>query len=594
MTRPNESVRTPVAIIGWSCRVAGAETPDAFWRLQLAGERRIAPVPPGRWAGLDTGQIRVAQPHAALIEGIDRFDAAFFGISRRLAAWTDPQQRMLLELAWHALESAGIDPDGLRGAPVAMFAAACMTDYRERMTATGVVDGAAFPGTLTTFMANRISYQFDWTGPSLAVDSACASGLSIVSLAVAGLQNGEFPLAMVGGANTTSNGFYSSSAYRAGALSPTGTSVPFSARHDGYIRGEGGATLVLKLLPDALRDGDPIHGVIRSVGLAHDGRGGGLTATDADSQTRLMRRVTDLAGIQPAELGYLEAHGTGTGGDMVEVAGLRAALETDGRMPNVGGGPGGKVWIGSVKANIGHLEAAAGLLGIVKAAMVLHYDCIPAIPGLNSVEPALPLAGSPLAIADHMVRWPRSLRPRLAAVNSFGVGGALAHAVLEEPPLLDPLTTKLGQPIAIPLSAATPIALRRLAGRLAERLAAPDAPGFAEVAWTLCTGRCSLAQRYVLVAEDLGQLTTALAAVAAGAAQPQLTGISTHAMAKVRTWLDGGSVDWSVLWPMAERPRRVELVAYPFERHSFWFDRNTPPNTSSVVESAYPREEVMS
>ncbi|MEU3520611.1 beta-ketoacyl synthase N-terminal-like domain-containing protein [Streptomyces sp. NPDC006654] len=576
----------PVAVIGLACRTAGADDPQALWRALAGGQRLIAPVPEGRLPGVDPGLVDTQPLQAALLDDIAGFDAAFFGISRRMAAWMDPHQRMLLELTWHALESAAISSEEVRGLPVAVFAAAPMSDYRERMVQAEVVDSAAFPGTLITFTANRISYQFDWTGPSYAIDSACSSGLSVLAPAVQGLRSGEFPIAAVMAANVSCNGFYTSSALQAGALSPSGASVPFSERRDGYIRGEGGACLLLKRLSDAQRDGDPIHAVIREVGVAHNGRAGGLTGSDARAQSQLFLHTARKAGIPLSSVGYIEAHGTGTGGDLAETRAVADALdtaleETQGAVA----GPEGKLWIGSAKSNIGHLETAAGLLGLVKAVLILQHDLIPPVAALTAPDPAFTFGGTPIAFADHPVPWPRGEAVRRIAVNSFGVGGALAHALVEEAPAPAVADTVSTSPAAavLPLSAANKKALSALAAGYLQALGQAGAPEWASVAWTAQTGRTPLRKRRVLTAAEPSELLAALAALAAGQSHDHLASpdsrgpLSSLAPAVARSadeWLDGMAVDWAKHWPQPLR-RLPNLPAYPFQRTSHWFGTRT-------------------
>ncbi|MFE9601436.1 beta-ketoacyl synthase N-terminal-like domain-containing protein [Streptomyces hokutonensis] len=591
-------VPEPIAVIGLSCRTAGADDADTLWQL-LRGERRlIAPVPKQRIPSLDSGPVDAGPLQAALLDDAAGFDAAFFGVSRRMAAWMDPHQRVLLELTWHALENAGIAPERLRGAPVAVFAAAPMADYRERMIQADLVDSAAFPGTLITFTPNRISYQFDWTGPSYAVDSACSSGLSVLAPAVQGLRGGEFDLAAVMAANITCNGFYTSSAYQAGALSPTGGSIPFSSRRDGYVRGEGGACLLLKRLADAQRDGDPVHAVIRGVGVAHNGRAGGLTGSDAPAQTRLFLRTARAAGVPLSSVGYVEAHGTGTGGDLAEAAAVTDALRTALEQPGAQvAGPEGKLWIGSVKSNIGHLECAAGLLGVVKAVLVLRHGLIPPIAGLTEADPDLSFGDAPVALADRPVTWPRDAVVRRIGVNSFGVGGALAHAIIEDAPEATPRTpapTRSG-PLAVPLSGMNRVGLAALATRLSQTLRGPQPPVLASLAWTTQTGRAALRERCVLVAADLGELAQALAAVAAGQAHVRVATedlrgalglLPTPMTHTAGDWLDGLSVDWAKHWPHPQ-PRCPDLPGYPFQRRAHWFDAHGPqPRTRTDVPRA--------
>ncbi|MFG2525394.1 beta-ketoacyl synthase N-terminal-like domain-containing protein [Streptomyces sp. NPDC048527] len=593
-------VPEPIAVIGMSCRTAGADDAQALWEL-LSGERRlIGPVPERRIPSVDAGPVDAGPLQAALLDDVTGFDAAFFGISRRMAAWMDPHQRVLLELTWHALENAAIAPEQLHGVPVAVFSAGPAADYRERMIQADVVDSAAFPGTLITFVANRISYQFDWTGPSYAIDSACSSGLSVLAPAMQGLRNGEFPLAAVMAANISCNGFYTSSAYQAGALSPTGDSVPFSARRDGYIRGEGGACLLLKRLADAQRDGDPVHAVIRGVGVAHNGRAGGLTGSDADAQARLLLGTARTAGVPLSSVGYIEAHGTGTGGDLAEAAAVTDALRTAlGTPRDPVAGPEGKMWIGSIKSNIGHLEGAAGLLGVVKAVLILRHGLIPPIAGLTRPDPGLSFGDMPVALADHPVAWPRGEAVRRIGVNSFGVGGALAHAVVEDAPEPEADTSAAlsPAPVAVPLSAMDREGLSALAERLLETLGQPQPPSLPALAWTVQTGRAALRERRVLVAVDLADLAGALAAVAAGQAHERVAvtdrkeplGHLPAALGHTAgAWLDGLPVDWAEHWPHP-RPRCPDLPGYPFQHRAHWFDAHGP---APHARAAGPNAEV--
>jgi len=577
----------PIAVVGLSCRTAGADDAESLWRLLRAERRLIGPVPEQRVPSVDTGPVDAGPMRAALLDDVSGFDAAFFGVSRRMAAWMDPHQRLLLELTWHALENAAIAPDRLRGEPVAVFAAAPMADYRERMIRADVVDSAAFPGTLITFTANRISYQFDWTGPSYAIDSACSSGLSVLAPAVQGLRAGEFSLAAVMAANITCNGFYTSSAYQAGALSPTGDSVPFSTRRDGYVRGEGGACLLLKRLADARRDGDPVHAVIRGVGVGHNGRAGGLTGSDAPAQTQLFLRTARAAGVPLSSVGYVEAHGTGTGGDLAEATAVTEALRTALEEPQAQvAGPEGKLWIGSVKSNIGHLEAAAGLLGIVKAVLILRHGLIPSIAGLDRPDPALSFGDLPVALADRPVSWPRGAEVRRIGVNSFGVGGALAHVIVEDAPEETtgvPTWTGTG-PLAVPLSAMNRAALSALATDLLRTVRGSRPPDLAALAWTTQTGRARLRERRVLVAADLTGLAEALAAVAADRPHGQVAATDRRdALGRLPTplahtagdWLDGLPADWAKHWP-DPRSHCPDLPGYPFQRGPHWFDAHGP------------------
>lgn len=579
MTTAHGTDAAPVAVIGMSCRTAGAETLTEFWDVVSRGERHLHDVPAGRWYGLDEQVAAANTPRAFLLDSIDGFDARFFGIAHRMAAFMDPQHRLMLELAWHAVENAGLDPQTLTGEPVAVFAGAFMSDYAERMTARGRrSDGAAFPGTMMAFLANRVSYQFGWTGPSMVIDSACSAGLSALGFAVQGLRAGDYPMALVGSPNLFSAGYYTTNAYLGGALSPTGDSVPFSAARNGYLRGEGGACLLLKPLDAALADGDPVHAVIRSVGSAHNGRGGGLTGTDQDSQTALVRQTLAKAGLTPRDLGHLEAHGTGTrGGDATEIAALAHLVD------GPAAGPDGRLWVGSVKANIGHLEAAAGLIGVVKTILALRAGTIPRIAGLDEADGKLPVGDAPLGLPVENVPWPAGSTPRIGAVNAFGLGGSMSHAVVEEAPRPPrpatpaPAAGPAGRPHVVPLSAGSEEAVALLARRLLHQLDGPHAPELASLAHTLQYGRRAMKHRRALVVSDTAALRTALRSVADGADLPP----AQDPLA--RAWADGATPDWDVLWKDHDRPARAHLPGTPYQRRSYWFDDEPPSAYGAVV-----------
>ncbi|HTI21787.1 MAG TPA: amino acid adenylation domain-containing protein [Kutzneria sp.] len=564
-------VADDIAVIGMSCRVPGADDVDAFWDLVARGECRIGA----------TSRAGVPE-RAGLLDRIDLFDAEFFGVTPRQAASMDPQQRMLLELSWHALEHAGVNPDALAGNDVGVFVAACSYDYREQLVATDAADGYATIGTFPAFLANRVSHFYDFTGPSITMDTACSGSLTALASAVAALRAGDCTTAMVGAANLLSNSFNTTAYQQAGMLSPAGHSHVFDASADGFVRGEGAAWVVLKPLRQALSDGDPVLAVIKGVAVNHGGRAASLTAPNPAAQTRVIRRALARAGLQGNDLGYLEAHGTGTAlGDPIEIDGILGALDG-----SAGGGPADRLWIGSVKANLGHLEGASGLAGLIKAVQALRHNLIPATPNFTTLNPDIDLAGTPLAIAAHPMPWTGN--SRYAAISSFGLGGSNAHVVIGSATSLSAVAsatlTELAAPVAVasvesselaapaavvsdpaeltasafvPLSAATPEALAELASRLADVLEAGDAD-FAETVWTLQTGRRALRHRKVVLARSKDELVRALR-----------SGVE-DAPTELAQWLAGGDVDWAVFWPQGTPARRVPLALYPFQRKSFW------------------------
>jgi 3-oxoacyl-[acyl-carrier-protein] synthase II len=565
----------PIAVAGMACQAPGADDLTGFLQLLMAGRQQFTEVPEARMPGYDPSSTGVPSMRAALLERPDLFDAAFFRISPRMASWMDPQQRLLLETSWRALEDAAIAPDRLAGTETGVYVATTSTDFRHQLLDAGAVDRYSALGTLATFHANRISHHYDLRGPSITLDTACAGGLTSVGLAVSALRSGDIDLALAGAVNFLGHGYMHSVMMRFGALSPTGSARCFDASADGYVRGEGVFLIVLKRLEDALADGNPVHAVIRGCALSHDGRGGGLVRTDSTAQQHLIRRALAQAGADIADVGYLEAHAAGTlVGDATEVMALRRLLDQrPGGPPALGAGPHDRLWVGSVKGNIGHLEGAAGAASLLKALLVLRYGVIPPTPGFSVLNPDIDLAGVPMAIADRPQPWDRRAgRPRLAGVNSFGVGGSNAHLLLEEGPASQPGgDTAPGDPapgdrcpVQVPLSAATHDALAALAQRLADHLAQVPAESFPMITATLRDGRARLAEQRIITADGVDTLREALRAVAKDMEHPLVT-VPEDGRA-------GSPAD------RGHRPvPMTSLVPYPFQRRSYWFSPSPPP-----------------
>jgi iturin family lipopeptide synthetase A len=422
----------PIAIVGLACRLPGAAGAGEFWDLVRAGRCAVVEMPPERRGGQLAAGLPEAEGarFAALVEGADRFDPGFFGISPRETASMDPQQRLLLEIAHEALEDAGLPAPALAGEAVGVFVGVSTADHlRLKLEGNPSPDPYLGTGGALSIAANRLSYVFDFRGPSVAVDTACSSSLVAVHLACQSLRQGECDLALAGGVNLLLSSDLGHLFERAGMLSPEGRCKTFDAAADGYVRGEGGGLVVLKRLADARRDGDRVLALVRGSAVNQDGRSAGLTAPNGPAQQRVVRQALRVAGVRPGEVGYVETHGTGTPlGDPIEVGALAAAL-TDGR------GPGEVCHLGSVKANIGHLEPAAGIAGLIKTVLVLRHGQIPGNAGLRRLNPEIRLEGAPLRISADPVPWevPGGGR-RIAGVSSFGFGGTNAHAVLEEAP----------------------------------------------------------------------------------------------------------------------------------------------------------------
>ncbi|WP_131770049.1 beta-ketoacyl synthase N-terminal-like domain-containing protein, partial [Candidatus Protofrankia californiensis] len=422
-----------IAVIGMSCRLPAAPDLDGFWRLLRTGTAGITEAPEDRWGppGPFDGELsRPGGRRGGFLDQVDRFDAEFFGISPREAAMVDPQQRLMLELGWEALEDAGIVPERLRGTRSGVFVAAMWDDYATVLRRGGpeAISQHTMTGLHRSIIANRLSYKLGLRGPSLVVDTGQSSSLVAVHLACESLLRGECTVALVGGVNLMLAAESTVTVDRLGALSPDGRCHTFDARANGFVRGEGGAVVVLKPLARAQADGDPIYCVIRGSAVNNDGGGDSLVTPDQAGQEDVVRQACARAGIDPADVQYVEMHGAATKvGDPVEAAALGAVLAAarPGRSP---------LQVGSVKTNIGHLDGAAGIAGLVKTILCIRNREL--VPSLNfqAPNPAIPLDALNLAVQVAAQRWPDEGRGRVAGVSAFGMGGTNCHVLLSEPP----------------------------------------------------------------------------------------------------------------------------------------------------------------
>ncbi len=518
--------RDAIAVVGMSCRLPGAPSLGAYWELLREGREAIVDTPRERWelyglAGPEESTRGLRR--GGYLEGIDRFDAGFFGISPREAATMDPQQRLMLELAWEALEDAGIPPDGLEGGETGVYVGAISSDYAGLLRRAGVaVTRQAFTGTQRSMIANRVSYFLGVRGPSLSVDTGQSSGLVSVHMACDGLRSGEASIALAGGVNLNVGPDSALELAALGALSPDGRCFTFDARANGFVRGEGGGLVVLKPLDAALADGDRILGVIRASAVNNDGGGDGLTAPDPDAQHRLLRTAYENAGVGPDEVSYVELHGTGTPlGDRVEAAALGRLLGED-----RGDAP---LRVGSAKTNIGHLEAAAGTAGLIKAILALDHGEIPQSLNFERPSPAIPLDELGLRVQTSREPWPEGA-PRIAGVSSFGLGGTNCHVVIESGPEPAGRAKQLdagpsgasSTPAPFVLTAKTVPALREGGTRLMAHLSEHDDLSPEDVGWSLASTRAALDQRAVVIGESRDELLEGLSSLAEGSPSPRL------------------------------------------------------------------------
>ncbi|MFF0717652.1 amino acid adenylation domain-containing protein [Micromonospora sp. NPDC003816] len=518
----------PVAIVGMACRMpGGVRTPDQFWHLLDRGEDAITEVPASRW---DVDRYYDPSPETpgtmytrrgGFLDDIDQFDAAFFGISQREAAWLDPQQRLLLEVGWEAVEDSGQAPDGLAGSATGVWFGVTTYDYCQRQMRevdAATLEAYALTSNASTFAAGRLSYWLGLTGPSLSVDTACSSSLVAVHLACQSLRSGETSMALAGGVNVLLAPEWSVVASRARMLAPDGRCKTFDAAADGYVRSEGCGVVVLKRLSDALAQGDRVLAVIRGSAVNQDGRSGGITVPNGSAQQEVIRAALRAASVRPEEVGYLEAHGTGTPlGDPIE---LRAADAVLGRRD-----PAEPLLVGSVKTNIGHLEPAAGIAGLIKVVLSLRHQRIPAHLHLHTVNPDIGLDEMALEIPTTARDWRSGDRPRIAGLSSFGASGTNAHLIVAEGPP-EPVAAPDESPRTahlLPLSARSPQALDELAGRYEALLAEPAGAGaVADVCHSAATGRAHLPYRLTAVGTDAAHLRDQLRAARAGRTAPGL------------------------------------------------------------------------
>ncbi|MCK2241319.1 MULTISPECIES: type I polyketide synthase [unclassified Crossiella] len=488
-----------IAVVGISCRFPGAAAPGEFWRLLRAGQHTIGAVPARRW--------RAEGQFGSFLDEIDTFDPAFFRISPREAAAMDPQQRLMLELGWEALEDAGIVPGTIAGSKLGVFVGAIWDDYAQLSYRNAA---AAAQHTTTgihrSILANRLSYFLGVHGPSMAVDSGQSSSLVAVHLACESLRHGESELAIAGGVNLALLAETAAISAAWGGLSPDGRCYTFDARANGYVRGEGGGAVLLKPLDRAVADGDDIYCVIRGSAV-NNGAGSGLTVPSEVAQGEVLRAAYAYAGLEPGAAQYVELHGTGTkAGDPVEAAALGAVLGARRDRP--------PLQVGSVKTNIGHLEGAAGIAGLIKVALSVRHRSIPASLNYREPNPAIDLDRLNLAVRQDFGDWPAPGRPLVAGVSSFGMGGTNCHLVVTDWPQPETLVGHGDPGGPWVLSGRTEAALAAQAGRLREFVLADPELDPAAVGRALVGARTLFEHRAVVLGENRDELLAGLADLA--------------------------------------------------------------------------------
>jgi len=521
-----------IAIIGMACRFPQAKNPEEFWKLLLEGIDTISEVPSKRWDAeaieqpTPATQGKINTRWGGFLEKVDCFDPSFFGIAPQEAKRIDPQQRLFLEVAWEALEDAGIVPEKLRGSRTGVFVGIGNSDYHRLLSRelSGITPYDNV-GNSFAIVANRLSYILDCQGPSIAIDTTCSSSLVAVHYACQSLQCQESNLALVGGVNLILSPEVTIGCSLAGLIAADGHCKTFDASADGFVRGEGCGVVILKRLTDAKRDGDNILAIIRGSAVNQDGLTNGLTAPNGPSQQAVMRWAMENAEVAPAQISYVEAHAVGTPiGDVIEVKSLKSVL-MEGREPSQ------PCWISSVKTNIGHLEAASGIAGLIKVVLQMQNEKIAPHLHLKQLNPYIRINNTPLSIPTVPQQWPALQAPRLAGVNSFGIGGTNAHVILEEAPVQVKSEDFRERPCHIfTLSAKCDQALQELSQRYQEFLENNSTASIADICFTTNTGRTHFNHRLAIVAESTMQLREQLKAFTTRTETPGL--ISTKVTSK--------------------------------------------------------------
>lgn len=518
----SEKARTePIAIIGMGCRFpGGADSPEQFWELLANGVDAITETPLDRW-NLD--ELYDTDPDASgkinsrwggYLKNVDQFDPYFFGISPKEAALMDPQQRLLLETAWEALEDAGQTREALTRSLTGVYVGLhshSQDYYLMQVQDADEIDTYTGTGTSHSVVAGRLSYLFDWQGPSVTVDTACSSSLVAIHLACNALRNKECNLALAGGVNIMLSPEFTITASRMHMLSADGRCKPFDQRADGFTRGEGAGVIVLKRLSDAEADGDHILAVIRGSAVNQDGKSNGLTAPNSLSQMAVLRAALANAGVQPNQVSYIEAHGTGTAlGDPIEVEALADVLG--------GENAPAKTWLGSAKSNIGHLEGAAGVAGIIKLVESIRHQAVPPLLHYTALNPHISFENTPFAITTDLQSWQVAEgTKRVGGVSSFGWSGTNAHIVVEEysAPTVN-VEKQADKPVLLPISAHSASALKALAGRYADYLNAVDDTPLTQIGYNAALRRTQHEYRAAVVADNHREAVEQFAKLASG------------------------------------------------------------------------------
>ncbi|WP_457853151.1 type I polyketide synthase, partial [Streptomyces albidoflavus] len=539
----------PIAVVSMACRLPGGiDTPEAFWDLLVSEGDAVGGLPE-RWQGLDLydpDPEAVGKSYAregGFLDGVEDFDATFFGVSPREALSMDPQQRLVLEASWEALERAGVRPETLDESRTGVYLGTMSSDYGDLGADLDGLDGYVSTGKASSVVSGRVSYTLGLQGPAVTVDTACSSSLVALHLAVTALRQGECEQALAGGVTVMSAPSLFVEFSRLKGMAGDGRCKSFSAAADGAGWAEGAGVLMLKRLSAAERDGDKVLAVIRGSAVNQDGRSQGLTAPNGPSQQRVIRDALEAARLTPSDIDAIEAHGTGTSlGDPIE-AGALAEVFGPGRS---GDRP---VWLGSSKSNIGHAQAAAGVVGVIKVVLALQHETLPKTLHADDPTPLIEWDSSGLALLNEARPWTSDAeRPRRAGVSSFGLSGTNAHVVLEEPPATAPAEPRPSAeqgPLPVLISGQGEEALRAQAGRWASWLSHRTDVSLADVAVTAARHRSQLDSRASVVASDINGLVEGLSALAEGRSLDPVVSGTAERRGKVVFVFPGQGSQWS-------------------------------------------------
>ncbi|MGN7995396.1 SDR family NAD(P)-dependent oxidoreductase [Chitinophaga sp. 22308] len=606
-------VTSDIAIIGMSARMPGAASADIFWEHLKAGKDMVTEVPEERWRQSSYYHPDPAESGMSysrwmgILDDIDRFDPLFFNISPKEATFMDPQQRLFLEECWKTIEDAGYDPKQLANRACGVYIGAGYGDYHKRIGFSNNDLAYLLTGNSSAILSARIAYLLNLKGPSLSIDTACSSSLVAIAHACDGLLLGNCDMAFAGGVCVLTTPDMHIMTSKAGMLSPEGKCKTFDQQADGFVPAEAIGVVLLKRLDQAEKDGDRIHGVIKGWAVNQDGATNGIMAPSDKSQTALQRHVYDKFKIHPETITYVEAHGTGTKlGDPIEVKALKEAFKTYTSKTGFCG-------LGSVKSNIGHSLAAAGVASVIKVVQALKHKQIPPTIHYTTLNEHISLEQTPFYINTSLKDWViQHPGLRRAAINSFGFSGTNAHMVIEEYPARH-VTVANTSPAIIVLSAQHPDRLREMAGNLLQHLKDYPHLELHEIGFTLQTGRAALVERLAFVVKSREELLTRLEGYITGGTGEIFTGnvrkdkidfllegiagkayIEAALKAKelkslARLWVKGGDFNWHLLYD-GKLPAKVGLPAYSFARESYWYDETAPSAEPSRAD--YPKTEI--